>query len=751
MGRYTIFRYSSFMFVIIIFSCKSESRIDDDTLSFDKVNGIIPKGDMLYASPTLSWRHNEGNAKIDRDNLYMDKMSLAITPDTSGRSHVFFLVETREVEMKEVVFSGKYKVVPENEEGNINFCIFYFDKGEKKGDTICIIPHDTLWSDFRIRSFVNSCSDLISFDILSKDSIFFSVSDCKVTIDGQPLSQVLNKKYDAELDKEFDKGSQIDLGEELTMQKIENLEVLGKVWGFMKYYHPEVIQGKYNWDYELFRVMPQITNAKNREERNKLLNKWIDSYGKIKKTTDYTINDSSKYARFVNLNWINDSYILDNKLIKKLDKIKNAKRNDRFNYYVVPYKANFNHVDFDREKKYKNIKWDDQGFRILTLFKLWNVIEYCFPYTCYTDIPWEILLKEFIPAFYNPGSKTEYELSLLKLAAHIQDSHGYVHIPDNDLNNMPISPLPYIYDYKVPIELIETVEGFIAVKTSNSPFFHKGDIICSINNVCIDTIKAELQPYIITSNRKGFIRKLMFSLLQTETANRSIGILRDGKKIEIKLTKPEEFSSNINVKVRSKVISNSSNIIYLNTLDNINEIDRIMRNSFNTKGLIIDMREGASSMETLYGIGDYLSFLEDDAYPLWISNNEKEFPGRFKQHFASGGIGFNVSPKYDGKVVILVNENNQSAYETWPMLYRLSTNSVIIGTQTAGANGNIASVNLPGGIKFTYTGLGAYYPNWEQLQRVGVKIDIPIFPTIQDIKEGRDVWVERAIEYINYK
>lgn len=105
---------------------------------------------------------------------------------------------------------------------------------------------------------------------------------------------------------------------------IENLEVLGKVWGFLKYYHPEVTQGKYNWDYELFSVLPQIANAADKAIRSKLLNKWIDQYGKIVKTKPYAIDDPNQYSRIIDLSWINDQEMFDNELISKLNTIKDA-------------------------------------------------------------------------------------------------------------------------------------------------------------------------------------------------------------------------------------------------------------------------------------------------------------------------------------------------------------------------------------------------------------------------------------------
>ncbi len=56
-------------------------------------------------------------------------------------------------------------------------------------------------------------------------------------------------------DHQFDSGSGIAL-QELTPIQIDNLALLGKVWGFLKYYHPAITAGQKHWDYELFRITP---------------------------------------------------------------------------------------------------------------------------------------------------------------------------------------------------------------------------------------------------------------------------------------------------------------------------------------------------------------------------------------------------------------------------------------------------------------------------------------------------------------
>ena len=49
------------------------------------------------------------------------------------------------------------------------------------------------------------------------------------------------------------------------LAETEKLAATAKVWGFLKYYHPKVADGKYNWDEQLFNVLPEIRKTYERE------------------------------------------------------------------------------------------------------------------------------------------------------------------------------------------------------------------------------------------------------------------------------------------------------------------------------------------------------------------------------------------------------------------------------------------------------------------------------------------------------
>ena len=104
---------------------------------------------------------------------------------------------------------------------------------------------------------------------------------------------------------------------------------------------------------------------------------------------------------------------------------------------------------------------------------------------------------------------------------------------------------------------------------------------------------------------------------------------------------------------------------------------------------------------------------------------------------------------YKGKVVILVNEISQSSAEYHAMAYRVHPNATVIGSTTAGADGNVSRFTLPGGFGTMISGIGVYYPDGKETQRIGIVPDIKLSPTIQGIKEGRDELLERAIKVIN--
>lgn len=104
---------------------------------------------------------------------------------------------------------------------------------------------------------------------------------------------------------------------------------------------------------------------------------------------------------------------------------------------------------------------------------------------------------------------------------------------------------------------------------------------------------------------------------------------------------------------------------------------------------------------------------------------------------------------YTRKIVILVDEDTQSQSEFCAMSFRTNPQSIVVGNTTAGADGNVTSVTLSGGIQTMFSGLGVYYPDGTETQRVGIIPDVYVWPTVQGLREGRDEILEKALEILS--
>ncbi len=75
--------------------------------------------------------------------------------------------------------------------------------------------------------------------------------------------------------------------------------------------------------------------------------------------------------------------------------------------------------------------------------------------------------------------------------------------------------------------------------------------------------------------------------------------------------------------------------------------------------------------------------------------------------------------------------------------------AAIVGETTAGTNGNINIVQLPGGYRVVFTGMKVLKHDGSRHHGVGIAPTVPVSPTLAGIGEGRDEQLEKAIEVLS--
>ncbi|MCL8009286.1 S41 family peptidase [Gelidibacter japonicus] len=567
--------------------------------------------------------------------------------------------------------------------------------------------------------------------------------DFVLTIDGQDIQTLKEKEkpiYKAALDKEFDLGSKIEVSN-LNDALITNLELLGKVWGFLKYNHPEIGKGNYNWDFELFRMLPEYMSSKNTNERDQLLLKWISKYGAIETCT--TCQEASKDAVLIpDLSWLNE-FGLNTELKNKLQEIY-QNRFQGHHYYIG--KAYTGNAEFLNEDEYYTMAFEDDGFKLLALYRYWNMIHYFFPYKHLTDKDWNRVLKEYIPIFVNAKNKLDYELACIRLIGEINDTHGFTYVGFNNVQNRRGMFYP-------PLK-VDFIEGQLVVTDYYNPELKTvaqlkiGDVITAIDHKPIQAIIDSVSAYYPASNRATKLRNISRDILRSNNKDISVDYISNHQKHQHRLPLYKQEDLNMRwyrwtTDKSYKFIAPDIGYVSLEFIkkEDIPEIKEIFKD---TKGIIIDIRN-YPSVFVPFSLGSY--FVSSITPFVKFSNFNGDHVGEFTftppLEIPKGDI------TYNGKLVVLVNETTQSQAEYTTMAFRAGANTTVVGSTTAGADGDVSSIYLPGGLLTNISGIGVYYPDGTETQRVGIVPDVEIKPTREGIKQGRDELLEKAIELIN--
>lgn len=530
----------------------------------------------------------------------------------------------------------------------------------------------------------------------------------------------------------------------LNQLQIENFKFLGLIWGFLKYYHPAVGTGKYDWDKELFRLIPEMQKVKSSAKRDKILFKWILSLGKIEISDNKCAIPKKDIKVKPDLDWINNSGF-SQELQTVLNKVINAKRTGK-NYYVKLVR-NIGNPKFKNENKYKTKICPDINKRMLTLLRYWNMVQYFFPYKYLIEEDWKVVLEKFIPKFNQANNEKDYLLTILELITHISDTHAdiggenYIMEKIKGDNFAPID-LSYIENKAI-------VTGFYHEKYGKETALKNGDTIISVEGKPVGEIMEEKLKFAPASNYISKVRLILMDLLRTNASEITVEIERENKIFSKKLKTFNYNELNFSIRYRQSDIALKMIRKDISYLDNgalkRKDIPDIWDKIKNTNGIIIDCRQYPHDYP-YYELCNYL--LPKEFIFCKFSEADISQPGLFnlKNKLSAGKIN---AEHYKGKIIILVNEISISSAEFHAMAYKVHPNSIIIGSTTAGADGNVSLITLPGNVVTGFTGIGIYYPDGAETQRIGIVPDIEIKPTIKGIREGRDELIEKAIEIID--
>jgi len=530
---------------------------------------------------------------------------------------------------------------------------------------------------------------------------------------------------------------QISFSKSIT--ETQKLTATCKIWGFLKYYHPNVTDGTKNWDEQLFQILPKVEEAQTAEAFSLVIENWINSLGEIKKNdVTKTVIKKEYFDENFDLSWFSNNELISKSLSKKLKFIEENRIQGK--QFYVNFELNTGNVplQFNNEIKYADFKWTDKNLRLLAIFRYWNYIEYFFPYKYQMDENWDKVLNDMLPRFYAPESEKDFVLAMREISIKLNDTHA----------STQMSQLfEYFGDKFIPADVKIIDEKAIIISLKNDSLakisdLRIGDVITKVDGKTISELLKENRKYVEGSNEPSVLKNAYWTIFNGKTLSLEIEFVREGKTAVKKINRYKYQDLKIQFPNNEKWKILEGNIGYVN-YDEAEEKDipELIKALNNTNAIIFDNR--MRPHDVMFTISEWLN-PEPKEFAKFL-DPDINYPGRYYWRSGIEKCGKNNPDYYKGKVIVLLDEKAVSHAEFNAMSLQTAPKVKVIGSQTGGADGAKYGFPIIKGFYTTFTCYGVFYPNKKETQRIGIVPDIEVKPTILGIQQGRDEVLERAV------
>jgi C-terminal processing protease CtpA/Prc len=372
----------------------------------------------------------------------------------------------------------------------------------------------------------------------------------------------------------------------------------------------------------------------------------------------------------------------------------------------------------------------DEGLRLADVAITWNVLRHFYPYFDVVPGDWDAALPVALGAALRDRGATEFLHTLDRLVAALHDGHGRV-VPRGASRA------------NIPAALMWIEEQVVVSRTADSAL-RPGDVVVTLDGRDARALVRDREAEVSGSPQWKRYRAVRELGLGDEGSTATLGIRRDGRTIEVTLRRA---AAPLPGREGPPVRLLEAGIWYVD-LDRaaMPEIREHLAEIAGARGVVFDLRGYPNSNH------EVLSHLltGPDTSAAWMrvpmtAYPDRERPAGFSRH----GWGLRpAGPHIAGRVVFLTDARAISYAESFMSFvehYRLGE---IIGQPTAGTNGNVNVLTLPGGYQVLWTGMRVVKHDGSQHHLVGIQPTIPMTPTIAGVRAGRDELLERAVAVI---
>ncbi|MFL6193238.1 MAG: S41 family peptidase [Thermoanaerobaculia bacterium] len=387
---------------------------------------------------------------------------------------------------------------------------------------------------------------------------------------------------------------------------------------------------------------------------------------------------------------------------------------------------------------------NDRTTRLADVALAWTVLQHFYPYFNVVQADWPAELPAALRTAAEDVDARAFVETLRRLMAAIDDGHARVTHSSWDLN------------YQLPLVWVWLDNQLVITwaDPAGAPGLGAGDVVLTLNGQpAQQAYRDELALAPGATPQHLRYRALQMLLLGPWNEAVQLRVLKAHGGVEEVTVRRTSFVGGPGGEMLSEprpenLAEIRPGIIYvdINRLtddDFINALDRLSA----ARGIIFDFRGYPWDMEWYT--------------PLFFLNTESMGPARFDRPLVfrpdRQGWGYTRSTFLDGpydpfltaKIAFITDGRAISFAESYMGIVEGYHLGEIVGEATAGTNGTINFIGLPGGYSLRFTGMRVTKHDGSQHHGVGIQPTVPVTQTYAGVAAGRDEFLEKAIEVVS--
>jgi hypothetical protein len=363
----------------------------------------------------------------------------------------------------------------------------------------------------------------------------------------------------------------------------------------------------------------------------------------------------------------------------------------------------------------------------------WNVLQHFYPYFDVVDVDWDAELETAIAGTLDAQTEAEFYWVFCRMIAALDDGHGYVqhHRVWYDIGWLPVRA--------------EWIEDRVVVVTSASVLLEPGDAILSIDGVPATDILSNREQYISGSPQWKRYNALSQFGLGPYNSTATLLIDRDGTEMEIELARRWTYGPE---DPRPEMIEEIMPGVFYVDLSRapMSSIAAVIDELAAADGVVFDLRGyPQGNHEVLHHLTDETIRSARWNVPRIIYPDRENIVG---WDTSGRWVVEPRAPRFTGHIVFLTDGRAISYAESVMGIVEAYQLGDIVGRPTAGANGNVNPLQLPGNFIVYWTAMKTLKPDGSQHHLIGIQPTHPVQLTIAGVRAGIDEDLEAALALI---